>query len=55
MGENQNKMKQNKNATIFQDVVLLKKSITYENDYNNLQKESIHSLHGFCIACFLHI
>jgi hypothetical protein len=50
MGKNQNK-----NAIVFQDVVPLKKSITYENDDSNLQKESIHGLHGFCVACLLHI
>jgi hypothetical protein len=42
MGKNQNKMRQNKNTIVLQDVVPLRKSISYENDYNNLQKESIH-------------
>jgi hypothetical protein len=39
----------------FKMLCLKKIFITYKNDYNNLQKESIHSLHGLCIICFLHI
>ncbi len=42
MGKNQKKTKQNRNAIVLQDIVPLRKSISYENDYNNLQKESIH-------------